>query len=49
MTEEEQDKFAKDCNKIYFAIRQVEGYTDYADELVDLVCEMADAYEDSKK
>ena len=49
MTEEEKDKFCQDCEKIYFAIRQVEGYTDYADELVDLVCEMADAYEDSKK
>ena len=49
MTEEEKAKFASDCDKIYFAIRQVEDYTDYADELVDLVCEMADAYEDSKK
>ena len=39
-------EFATAIDKIYFAIRQVEGYTDEGDNLVDLVCEMADVCED---
>lgn len=41
-----KEDFNKAMDKIYFAIRQVEGYTDEGDSLVDLVCEMADVYED---
>ena len=39
-------EFATALDKIYFAIRQVEGYTDEGDRLVDLVMEMADVLED---
>lgn len=41
-----KEEFNKAIDKIYFAIRQVEGYTDEGDSLVDLICEMADVCED---
>ena len=41
-----KEEFATAIDKIYFAIRQVEGYTDEGDRLVDLLGEMADVCED---
>ena len=42
-------EFATAIDKIYFAIRQVEGYTDEGDSLVDLLGEMAEVCEDKIK
>lgn len=43
MTKEE---FNAKMDKIYFAIRQTEGYTDAGDELVDFVVSLASIAED---
>lgn len=43
MTKEE---FNAKMDKIYFAIRQTEGYTDAGDELVDFVVSLANIAED---
>lgn len=43
MTEKE---FNSKVDRIYYAIRQYEGYTDEADELVDFAMELADIAED---
>lgn len=41
-----KEDFNNKINKIYEAIRKAYGYSDEADEIVDLVYEMADVLED---
>lgn len=41
-----KEQFNKCIDKIYQAIRKTYGYDDDSDELIDLICEMADVLED---
>ena len=41
-----KEQFNQCIDKIYKAIRKTYGYEEEGEELVDLVCEMADVLED---
>lgn len=41
-----REEFNTKIDKIYFAIRQTEGYTDAGDGLIDFVVDMANIAED---
>lgn len=41
-----KEKFNQCIDKIYQAVRKTYGYDDASDELIDLLCEMADVLED---